>query len=117
MDFETITQWAHLFLEWVGFGTVVGLLAKGAFRGRDDTGALATVILGILGSIIGASMLSFFIDGVHITPISLLGFLVALAGTTLLLFSYRLLGGGRGMWGMWSRYRQPRHHTTVIEEA
>ena len=117
MDFDIITQWAHLFLEWVGFGTVVGLLAKAAFRGRDDTGALATVILGILGSIIGASMLSFFIDGVHITPISVLGFFVALGGTTLLLFSYRLLGGGRGMWGLWSRYGRRRPHTTVIEEA
>src|SRR5207253_1506552 len=102
MDLDIITQWAHLFLEWVGFGTVVGLLAKAVFRGRDDTGALATVLLGILGSIIGASLLSFFIDGVHISPISVLGFFVALGGTTLLLISYRLVGGGRGMWGMWS---------------
>jgi uncharacterized membrane protein YeaQ/YmgE (transglycosylase-associated protein family) len=117
MDLEIITQWAHLSLEWVGFGTVVGLLAKAVLRGRDDSGALATVLLGILGSVMGASLLAFFIDGVHISPISVLGFFVALGGTTLLLLSYRLIGGGRSMMGMWGRYGKRRPHTTVIEEA
>ena len=25
---EMFEQWAHLLLEWVGFGTIVGLMAK-----------------------------------------------------------------------------------------
>ena len=118
MDFEIITQWTHLFLEWVGFGAIVGLLAKAIFRGKDDTGALATVLLGILGSVVGAALLAFFVEGVHVTPISVLGFFVALGGTTLLLVSYRVLGGGRGMMGRWWGNPKRHHHrATVIEEV
>src|SRR5689334_12869144 len=97
MDFDVIAQWLHTGLEWVGFGTIVGLIAKAVMPGKDGGGALATVILGILGSLIGASLLAFFVEGVHITPISFLGFLVALGGTTLLLITYRILGGGAGL--------------------
>ena len=118
MNMEVIAQWMNTVLVWIGFGTVVGLIAKAVLPGRDNGGALATVIIGILGSVIGAALLSFFVEGAHVTPISLLGFFVALGGTTLLLISYRLIGGGSGMWGLWSRYRGPRRGaTTIIEKV
>src|SRR4051794_37432386 len=90
---EVFSQWANYALVWVGFGTLVGLLAKAIMPGRDPGGALATVIIGILGSIIGAGTLVFFSDGLRITPISPVGFVVAIAGTSMILFSYRLLNG------------------------
>ena len=77
-----------------------GLRPRDLMIERKPGGALATVILGILGSLIGAALLAFLVDGVHVTPISFLGFVVALGGTTLLLISYRILGGGAGL-GPW----------------
>ena len=77
MDFELISQWMHYFLEWIGFGTLVGLLAKPVLPGKDGGGAFATVALGIIGTVVGAALLSFFVQGAQVKPISLLGFVVA----------------------------------------
>src|ERR1051325_6731790 len=107
MDFDVISQWMHLGLEWIGFGTLVGLIAKAVLPGKDGGGALATVILGILGSLIGAALLAFLVEGAHVTPISLLGFFVALGGTTLLLITYRLLGGGEGIKPWLPSFKKP----------
>jgi uncharacterized membrane protein YeaQ/YmgE (transglycosylase-associated protein family) len=117
MDLEVISQWMHLGLEWIGFGTLVGLIAKAVLPGKDGGGALATVILGILGSLIGAALLAFFIEGVQVTPISLIGFFVALGGTTILLISYRVLGGGAGLMPWLKLKRNRRRATTIVEEA
>ena len=46
-------QWANEILIWVGFGTVTGLVAKAIMPGRDPGGPLATLAMGICGSIIG----------------------------------------------------------------
>lgn len=114
---EIFTQWAHYLLIWIGFGTLVGLLAKSIFPGRDPGGAFATLIIGILGSVIGAGVLIFF-SGLKVTPISIVGFPVALVGTMLILFSYRLLNGkglfkdGFARFGM----RGGHHHRKVIVE-
>src|SRR5258707_12252747 len=90
---EVLGQWANDLLLWVGFGTLVGLLAKAIMPGRDRGGALATLLMGIAGSVIGSGTVMFFIDGLGGTPISPLGFLVEPAGAFLLLFFYRLLAG------------------------
>jgi uncharacterized membrane protein YeaQ/YmgE (transglycosylase-associated protein family) len=83
----------HQILVWVGFGTLVGLLAKAIMPGKDPGGAIATLAMGIVGTVIGCGILSFFWKGHLITPISPLGFCVATAGAFILLFFYKLLGG------------------------
>jgi uncharacterized membrane protein YeaQ/YmgE (transglycosylase-associated protein family) len=80
-------------LVWVGFGTLTGLLAKAIMPGRDPGGAIATLMMGIGGSVIGSGILAFFWQGHRVTPISPLGFVVATAGAFVLLFFYRLLSG------------------------
>ena len=57
MDLTLLSQWTHDLLSWIGFGTVVGLLGKAALPGKDPGGAVATVVLGILGSVIGAALI------------------------------------------------------------
>ena len=86
-------QWANDMLVWVGFGTIVGLMAKAVMPGRDPGGAVATLLMGIGGTIIGCSVLMYFSNGQRVTPISPLGFVVATVGAFTLLFFYRLLGG------------------------
>jgi uncharacterized membrane protein YeaQ/YmgE (transglycosylase-associated protein family) len=115
-----VSQWAHFVLIWVGFGTLVGLLAKMILPGKDPGGALATVVIGIVGSVIGAALL-FFFSGVRVSPISPGGFALALAATTFLLVLYRLLYGQKWMAGVtvwkWKR-ASPRRRATasVLEE-
>ncbi len=88
-----IEQSAHEFLVWVGFGTLVGLAAKAIMPGRDPGGTVATVLMGIGGSVIGCGTLFFFWDGARVTPISPMGFAAATAGGFVLLAFYRLLAG------------------------
>jgi uncharacterized membrane protein YeaQ/YmgE (transglycosylase-associated protein family) len=88
-----VQQWVNDVLVWIGFGTLVGLLAKGIMPGRDPGGAVATLAMGVGGVIIGCGAVSYFVAGERITPISPLGFAVATAGAFVLLFFYRLLGG------------------------
>lgn len=92
MDETVVTEWGHQILTWIGFGTLVGLLAKMILPGKDPGGALATVVIGLFGSLIGASVL-YFLANIRVSPISLSGFAAGLAGTTLILASFRLLMG------------------------
>lgn len=89
-----IEQALHEFLMWVGFGTLVGLLAKAIMPGRDPGGAVATLMMGIVGSVIGCGAVMFFWDGHRVSPLSFIGFVAAIAGALLLLLFYRILAGG-----------------------
>ena len=86
-------QWANDILVWVGFGTMVGLMAKAIMPGRDPGGAVATLMMGVGGTVIGCAVLMYFTNGQRVTPISPIGFVVATVGAFVLLFFYRLLGG------------------------
>jgi len=88
-----IAAWANDVLVWVGFGTIVGLLAKAIMPGKDPGGAVATLAMGIGGTVIGCGILSFFMEGQRVTPISPTGFAVGTGGAFLILFFYKLLGG------------------------
>lgn len=90
---QTAEVWANLILTWVGFGTVVGLLAKAIMPGRDPGGAVATLLMGIGGTVIGCGVVSYFYGGEPIMPISVLGFICGTGGAFVILFFYKLLGG------------------------
>jgi uncharacterized membrane protein YeaQ/YmgE (transglycosylase-associated protein family) len=93
-EFQQIfQQWANDILVWIGFGTLVGLLAKAVMPGRDPGGAMATLLMGIGGTAIGCGLVSYFYQGERVTPISPLGLAVATGGAFVILFFYRLLAG------------------------
>jgi len=87
---ELFRNGAELFLVWVGFGTIVALLAKLILPGKDPGGTMGSVLVGIFGSLVGAASFYFF-TGIKITPVSVYGFPIALIATTLLLGIYRIL--------------------------
>ena len=94
MDFmEAVRTGVNYLLIWIGYGTLVGLVAKAILPGKDPGGAVTTLVLGILGSIIGAGTLLFFWQGARVHPISPIGFIVGTIGAILLLLVYRLLAG------------------------
>jgi|GEM_PF-285914 len=85
----------HEFLVWVGFGTIVGLTAKAIMPGKDPGGTVATLLMGIVGTVIGCGTLAFFMPAAKVTPISPWGFVAATSGAFLLLGFYRILSMGR----------------------
>src|SRR3954468_14430049 len=91
---QATQQLAEHMLMWVGYGTLVGLLAKAIMPGKDPGGAIATLAMGVGGTIIGCGTLTFFWNqGTRVTPISPIGFVVATCGAFIILFFYKLLGG------------------------
>jgi uncharacterized membrane protein YeaQ/YmgE (transglycosylase-associated protein family) len=84
---------AETILIWIGFGTLVGLLAKAIMPGRDPGGAVATLAMGIGGCVIGCGTLTYFYEGQRVSPITPIGLVVATAGAFMILFFYRLLAG------------------------
>ena len=113
-----IQGWANDILVWIGFGTLVGLLAKAIMPGRDPGGAVATLAMGIGGTVIGCGVVGFFFEGQRVTPISWLGMAVATAGAFIILFFYRLLAGYwfvEGDQPIRRRYRRRRRYRTAYD--
>lgn len=102
-------QWANMVLAWVGFGTLVGLLAKAIMPGRDPGGAIVTLCMGIGGAVIGCGILALCYEGARVSPLSPVGFLVATAGAFIILFFYKLLGGH---WFVEGEHAIRRSHAT-----
>ena len=45
---------------WIVFGLIVGFIARALVPGKDNIGLLATIGLGILGSVVGGLVFSLF---------------------------------------------------------
>jgi uncharacterized membrane protein YeaQ/YmgE (transglycosylase-associated protein family) len=90
---EIIRTSLNELLRWVGFGTLTGLAAKAIMPGRDPGGAVATMLMGIGGSVMGCGTVLFFWRDAAIDPISAKGFFAAVFGAFALLFFYRMLSG------------------------
>lgn len=120
---EVVHLWAHDILAWVGFGTLVGLAAKAVMPGRDPGGALATLLMGIGGTVIGSGVLALLTGGQRVSPLSPLGFVMATAGAFLLLAFHRLLNGaffreeGTGVGTSIAAPRRTRKRTVLVEEG
>lgn len=70
------------------FGLVVGVIAKLLMPGKDPGGIIITIILGIVGSVVGrwfGQALGFY------GPEDAAGFLMSLVGAVALLAIYRMM--------------------------
>ena len=88
---QTAQQWVNVVLIWLGFGIVAGLLARALVPGKHPVGAVATLLIGVLGSTIGLLALSFLLPGDRLNPIGPVGLLAATGGALVLLIGYRLV--------------------------
>lgn len=84
-------HWVNVVLIWVGFGALAGLLARAILPVRGPSGSVSSLLLGIVGSMVGLLALSLLLSDRQLNPISPLGFLAATAGAFLLLVGYRVL--------------------------
>ena len=75
-------------LGWIIFGLIVGALAKLVMPGRDPGGIVVTIVLGIVGALLGGWLgraIGWY------GPNDAAGFVMALIGALILLGLYRLL--------------------------
>ena len=77
-------------LGWIVFGLIVGAVAKLVMPGRDAGGILVTMLLGIVGAIIGG----FIGRALNMYgPNDAAGFFMATLGAVVVLFLYRMVAG------------------------
>ena len=72
----------------MGFGVVVGLIARSLLPGEEPKGALGTLVLGLGGSSVGLLLVVALWE--HFNPIGQLGFFVSVLAAMGLLLAYRL---------------------------
>ena len=74
-------------LGWILFGLVVGVIAKFIMPGRDPGGIIVTILLGIVGAVIGG----YIGQALHLyQPGEPAAFVGATLGAILVLFIYRM---------------------------
>ncbi len=81
-------------LGWIIFGLIVGALAKFVMPGKDPGGIIVTILLGIVGAIVGGFLGQAL--GLY-GPNDPVGFLMALLGAIVLLLIYRMAVGRRAV--------------------
>jgi uncharacterized membrane protein YeaQ/YmgE (transglycosylase-associated protein family) len=80
------------FLWMLIVGLVVGAIAKLVMPGKDPGGIIVTIILGILGSIVGGAVLGLMMPGRGFGGAGLIG---SILGAILLLWIYRVMTRNR----------------------
>ena len=76
------------WISWAIFGLIAGALAKAIMPGKDPGGFWVTMLIGIIGAILGG-WISTLLLNYDPNNWSIGGFLVAIAGALILLFVYR----------------------------
>jgi uncharacterized membrane protein YeaQ/YmgE (transglycosylase-associated protein family) len=79
-------------LLWIVFGLVVGVVAKLIMPGRDPGGIIVTIVLGIVGAMLGGwlgRVMGLYREG------EAAGFIMAVVGAIVVLGIYRLVLTGR----------------------
>ena len=82
------------FIWMIIIGGIVGAIAKFIMPGKDPGGIIVTIILGILGSLVGGFILGALLPGREIGPAGLIG---SILGALLLLWVYRMVVGRRNV--------------------
>ena len=75
-------------LAWIVFGLIAGALAKFIMPGDDPGGIIVTMLLGIVGAVVGGFLGSMLL-GVGVSGFNLSSLLVAIVGAILVLWIYR----------------------------
>ncbi|MDU3813716.1 MAG: GlsB/YeaQ/YmgE family stress response membrane protein [Klebsiella grimontii] len=75
-------------ISWIIFGLIAGILAKWIMPGKDGGGFIVTVILGVIGAVVGGWISTFFGFG-RVDGFNFGSFVVAVIGA---LTQYALTG-------------------------
>jgi uncharacterized membrane protein YeaQ/YmgE (transglycosylase-associated protein family) len=79
-------------LSWIVFGLVAGIIAKFLMPGRDGGGIIITIVLGIVGAVVGGFIATALGLG-DVTGFNIRSFIIAVGGAILVLLLYRRFKG------------------------
>lgn len=82
-------------ISWIILGLIVGALAKWIMPGKDPGGIIITIVIGIVGALIGG-FLSSLVGLGTVTGLNLGSIIIALVGALILLWLYRMVKGRAG---------------------
>lgn len=77
-------------LSWVVLGLIAGLLAKFILPGRDPGGLIVTILIGIIGAVVGGWISTQMGYGT-VTGVNGASLIIAIGGALVLLLVVRLL--------------------------
>jgi len=80
------------FIWFLVIGLIAGLLARLIMPGRDSMSLLATIVLGVVGSVIGG-VISWAIWGQQTSGIPTSGLILSILGAIVVLFAWRQIKG------------------------
>ena len=78
------------FIWWLIIGLIAGALARLVMPGRDPMGIIATILLGIVGSIVGG-LVSWAIWGADTEGFRPAGIILSILGAILVLWLWRMI--------------------------
>ncbi|HEV8579893.1 MAG TPA: GlsB/YeaQ/YmgE family stress response membrane protein [Thermoanaerobaculia bacterium] len=81
-------------LSWIVFGLIAGAIAKFLMPGRDPGGCIITIIIGVLGALLGGFLATWLGYG-GISGFDFRSFVIAIIGSILLLIIWRVISGRR----------------------
>lgn len=82
-------------LSWIILGLIAGALAKAIRPGRDPQGCIVTMIIGIVGAVIGGWIATMLGWGTVTGAFNLYSILIATAGAIIALAIWAALTGNR----------------------
>jgi uncharacterized membrane protein YeaQ/YmgE (transglycosylase-associated protein family) len=79
-------------IAWIIVGLIAGALAKLVLPGDDPGGIIVTILIGIVGALVGGFLFNLF-GGAGVSGINIWSILVATVGAIILLLIYRAIAG------------------------
>ena len=78
-------------IAWIVVGLIAGILAKWVMPGPDPGGIITTILIGIIGALVGGFVINSLLGGPGVSGVNLTSILVAPLGAIILLVIYRLI--------------------------
>jgi uncharacterized membrane protein YeaQ/YmgE (transglycosylase-associated protein family) len=82
-------------IAWIILGLIAGAIAKALMPGRDPGGILLTIVIGIVGALIGGFLWNLITGNDSYGDLDIGGIIIAVIGSMILLGGYRMIAGRR----------------------
>jgi len=82
------------WIAWIVLGLIAGAIAKALMPGKDPGGIIVTIIIGIVGAVLGG-LIGDALFGANVSGLNIKSILLAIVGSMLLLWVYRLVTRNR----------------------